>query len=126
MTPRGGGGELRTQLRAGGTAGRLEERYDADHTAPFFHPGVDSPEIEYMLERRKQLGGFMPHREVKAKALKLPGDPVYSELKQGSGKNKIATTMALVRLLKDWMKDPEIGKRIAAVAQLNFPRAPLS
>ena len=41
---------------------------------------------------------------------------MYAELKQGSGKNAIATTMALVRLLKDWMKDPEIGKRIVPIA----------
>ena len=41
---------------------------------------------------------------------------MYAELKQGSGKNSIATTMAVVRLLKDWMKDPEIGKRIVPIA----------
>jgi len=41
---------------------------------------------------------------------------MYAELKQGSGKQKVATTMALVRLLKDWMKDPEIGKRIVPIA----------
>ena len=52
----------------------------------------------------------------RAKSLTLPGDAVYDELKQGSGKNKIATTMAVVRLLKDWMKDPEIGQRIVPIA----------
>jgi pyruvate dehydrogenase E1 component len=77
---------------------------------------VDSPEIEYMLERRRQLGGSLPKRVIRAKPLKVPGDDMYSELKQGSGKNKIATTMAVVRLLKDWMKDPEIGKRIVPIA----------
>ena len=41
---------------------------------------------------------------------------MYAELKKGSGKNTIATTMAVVRLLKDWMKDPEIGKRIVPIA----------
>jgi pyruvate dehydrogenase E1 component len=81
---------------------------------------MDSPEIEYMLERRRQLGGFTPHREVRSKALKLPGDAVYSEIKQGGGNNKIATTMALVRLLREWMKDPEIGKRIVPIAPDEF------
>ncbi len=94
----------------------LDEAYDATGTAPFFHPGMDSPEIEYMLERRRQLGGSLPKRVIRAKPLKVPGDELYSELKQGSGTNKIATTMALVRLLKDWMKDPEIGKRIVPIA----------
>ncbi|MGN6781222.1 MAG: pyruvate dehydrogenase (acetyl-transferring), homodimeric type [Marmoricola sp.] len=98
----------------------IETRYDADHTAPFFHPGADSPEIEYMLERRRQLGGSLPSRTVRSKPLKLPGDAVYSDLKQGSGKNNVATTMALVRLLRDWMKDPEIGPRIVPIAPDEF------
>ena len=54
---------------------------------PTFHPGVGAPEIEYMLERRRQLGGSLPHREVRAKALKLPGDAVYSELRKGNAKH---------------------------------------
>ena len=94
----------------------LEESYEKTGGAPFFHPGKDSPEIEYMMERRKQLGGSIPRRVLRATALKLPGDDMYAELKQGSGKNKIATTMALVRLLKNWMKDPEIGNRLVPIA----------
>ncbi len=94
----------------------LERSYEETGAAPFFHPGAKAPEIEYMLERRRQLGGSMPRRVVRAEALKLPGDEMYAELKQGSGKNSIATTMAVVRLLKDWMKDPEIGKRIVPIA----------
>jgi pyruvate dehydrogenase E1 component len=73
-----------------------------------------------MLERRRSLGGSIPRRQVRAKALKLPGDPVYSDLKQGSGKNKVASTMALVRLLRDWMKDEEIGPRIVPIAPDEF------
>ncbi|MBM7510085.1 pyruvate dehydrogenase E1 component [Nocardioides salarius] len=94
----------------------LERSYDETGAAPFFHPGADAPEIEYMMERRKALGGAVPRRVNRAKALKLPGDKVYSELKQGSGKNSIATTMAVVRLLRDWMKDPEIGQRLVPIA----------
>jgi pyruvate dehydrogenase E1 component len=94
----------------------LEQSYEETGAAPFFHPGKDAPEIEYMMERRKALGGSLPKRVVRATPLKLPGDEMYDELKQGSGKNAIATTMALVRLLKDWMKDPEIGKRIVPIA----------
>ena len=94
----------------------IDEAYDASGTAPFFHPGKDSPEIEYMMERRRQLGGSLPKRVVRAKPLKVPGDEMYAELKQGSGKTKIATTMAVVRLLRDWMKDKEIGQRIVPIA----------
>ncbi|MDQ6934700.1 MAG: pyruvate dehydrogenase (acetyl-transferring), homodimeric type, partial [Actinomycetota bacterium] len=94
----------------------IDETYDATGTAPFFHPGKDAPEIEYMMERRKQLGGSLPRRVVRAEPLKLPDEKTYSELKQGSGKNKVATTMAIVRLLRDWIKDPEIGPRIVPIA----------
>ncbi|RNL78918.1 pyruvate dehydrogenase (acetyl-transferring), homodimeric type [Nocardioides marmorisolisilvae] len=94
----------------------ITEAYETSGTAPFFHPGEKSPEIEYMLERRRSLGGSLPKRVIRAKPLKVPGDEMYAELKQGSGNNKIATTMAVVRLLRDWMKDPEIGKRIVPIA----------
>ncbi len=98
----------------------IDESYERTGTAPLFHPGSDAPEVEYMLERRKALGGSLPKRVVRAKPLKLPGDEVYSELKQGSGKQSIATTMALVRLLKDLMKDKEIGHRIVPIAPDEF------
>ncbi|MCW2781730.1 MAG: pyruvate dehydrogenase, partial [Marmoricola sp.] len=94
----------------------IEEAYDTTGAAPFFHPGMDSPEIEYMLERRRQLGGSLPQRVVRGTTLTLPGDQMYAELKKGGGKNKVATTMAAVRLLKDWMKDPNIGQRIVPIA----------
>jgi pyruvate dehydrogenase E1 component len=94
----------------------LERSYEERGVAPFFHPGENAPEIEYMMERRKQLGGSIPRRVLRAKSLTLPGNEMYDELKQGSGKNAIASTMALVRLLKDWMKDPEIGQRIVPIA----------
>ncbi len=94
----------------------IDEAYEATGGAPFFHPGKESPEIQYMLDRRKQLGGFLPKRIVRAKPLKVPGDELYDDLKQGSGKAKIATTMAVVRLLRDWMKDKEIGQRIVPIA----------
>ncbi|GAB2860028.1 pyruvate dehydrogenase (acetyl-transferring), homodimeric type [Nocardioides pacificus] len=94
----------------------LDRSYEENGTAPLFHPGKDSAEIEYMLERRRQLGGSLPRRVDRAKPLQLPDNSVYSALTHGSGKNKIATTMALVRLLKDWMKDPEIGQRIVPIA----------
>jgi pyruvate dehydrogenase E1 component len=97
-----------------------DEDIDASELAPFYHPGPDSPEIQYMLERRRQLGGPLPERRVTAPALKLPGDEMYAELKRGSGKQAIATTMAFVRLLRDLMKDPEIGHRFVPIAPDEF------
>ncbi|WP_026876853.1 pyruvate dehydrogenase (acetyl-transferring), homodimeric type [Jiangella gansuensis] len=89
----------------------LEDVYNP----PYFHPGKDSDEHAYMMERRQKLGGFLPDRRVTAKPLVLPGDKVYEVARRGSGKQPVATTMALVRLLKDLLKDPEIGKRLVPV-----------
>ncbi|NKZ04552.1 pyruvate dehydrogenase (acetyl-transferring), homodimeric type [Actinomadura latina] len=83
---------------------------------PYYHPGEDSDEIQYMRERRAALGGFLPKRDVRSKPLKLPGDPVYAEMKKGSGKQNVATTMAFVRLLKDLIKDENIGARFVPIA----------
>ncbi|GAA1937864.1 pyruvate dehydrogenase (acetyl-transferring), homodimeric type [Nocardioides marmoribigeumensis] len=94
----------------------IDEHYEKHGMAPFFHPGEDSPEIEYMLERRKELGGSLPKRVVRAKPLELPAAKVYDELKAGSGKQAVATTMALVRLIKDLVKDKGIGARIVPIA----------
>ncbi|WP_460664102.1 pyruvate dehydrogenase (acetyl-transferring), homodimeric type [Kribbella swartbergensis] len=90
----------------------LEDAYNP----PYFHPGKDSPEYQYMMERRKQLGGSLPERRVAPRTtLKLPGDDVYKPLSKGSNA-PVATTMALVRLFRDLMKDPEIGHRIVPIA----------
>lgn len=89
----------------------LEDAYNP----PYFHPGTDSPEYQYMMDRRKQLGGSLPQRKVAPKTLKLPGDDVYKPLSKGNHA-PIATTMALVRLFRDLMKDPEIGHRIVPIA----------
>ncbi|MFI7273115.1 pyruvate dehydrogenase (acetyl-transferring), homodimeric type [Streptomyces sp. NPDC049879] len=83
---------------------------------PYYHPGPDSPEIRYMKERRQALDGFVPQRVVRAKALELPGDKAYAGVKKGSGKQAVATTMAFARLLKELMRDKEIGKRFVPIA----------
>ncbi|MCP2281477.1 pyruvate dehydrogenase E1 component [Promicromonospora umidemergens] len=83
---------------------------------PYYHPGADSPEIQYMLERRRQLGGFVPERRTTAKTeLTLPEDKTYELLKKGSGTQQIATTMAFVRLLKDLFKAKDFGDRIVPI-----------
>src|SRR5438552_4657658 len=82
---------------------------------PYYHPGENSDEIAYMRERRAALGGYLPKPVVRAKPLPLPGEKVYDELKPGSGKQPVATTMAFVRLLKDLMKDKEIGGRFVPI-----------
>jgi pyruvate dehydrogenase E1 component len=82
---------------------------------PYFSPGQHSAEIEYMRERREALGGSIPRRVLRAKPLDLPPADVYDELKRGSGKQPVATTMAFVRLLKDLLRDKEIGHRFVPI-----------
>ncbi|MDI5961516.1 pyruvate dehydrogenase (acetyl-transferring), homodimeric type [Streptantibioticus silvisoli] len=83
---------------------------------PYFHPGRDSEEIQYMHDRRKEHHGYVPSRIVRAKPLALPDEKAYASVKKGSGHQSIATTMAFVRLLKDLMRDKEIGKRFVPIA----------
>ncbi|MEV0436515.1 MULTISPECIES: pyruvate dehydrogenase (acetyl-transferring), homodimeric type [Nocardia] len=82
---------------------------------PYYHPGQDAPEIQYMQARRKALGGYLPERRSAAKPLTLPGDEAYRSVRKGSGKQNVATTMALVRLMKELLRDKEIGKRIVPI-----------
>ena len=82
---------------------------------PYYHPGEDAPEIQYMRERRRALGGPVPSRRVRAKPLVLPGDKIYDIVRKGSGKQEVATTMAFVRLLRELIKDKEIGSRFVPI-----------
>jgi Pyruvate dehydrogenase complex, dehydrogenase (E1) component len=68
-----------------------------------------------MRERRAALGGYLPKRVVRARPLALPPDSVYDELRAALASSRWPTTMAFVRLLKDLMKDPEIGARFAPI-----------
>lgn len=82
---------------------------------PYFHPGQDAEEIQYMHERRRALGGYLPERRSKYVDFKLPTDDAYKTAKGGSGTQEVATTMAFVRLMKDLLKSPEFGERIVPI-----------
>ena len=82
---------------------------------PYFHPGPDSDVMQYVNKTRSKLGGSVPTRRNVAKALVLPGDETYDVVRRGSGKQSVATTMAFVRLLKDLMKDENIGHRFVPI-----------
>ncbi len=81
----------------------------------YYHPGVESPEYKYMMERRRELGGSVPSRRKISRPLPQPADSTYDSVRRGSGQQEVATTMAFVRLLKDLVKDPEIGKRFVPI-----------
>jgi pyruvate dehydrogenase E1 component len=84
---------------------------------PFYVPPPDSPEMKYLHEKRKALGGFLPQRRRKAEA--TPAVPALSSFEQvlkGSGEGReISTTMAFVRILTALVRDKEVGKRIVPI-----------
>ncbi|MFI1479872.1 pyruvate dehydrogenase (acetyl-transferring), homodimeric type [Streptomyces sp. NPDC020747] len=78
---------------------------------PYWHPGADSDEVRYLRDRRTALGGPAPVRRVVAKPLAQPPSGPFETLEKGFGKQEVATTMALVRLVKDLMRGEETGQR---------------
>jgi pyruvate dehydrogenase E1 component len=84
--------------------------------APFYRPSENSPEVTYMLERRKQLGGFVPLRKVQVEPLKGETlSDLLAEFHKGSEGRKASTTMAFVRMLAKMLKDKEVGELIVPI-----------
>ena len=81
----------------------------------FYKPANDSPEIQYMMERRKELGGFLPARRKKTKTQKIPELSAFSNVTNSSGDREISTTMAFVRILSTLVRDKELGKYIVPI-----------
>ena len=82
---------------------------------PYFHPGEQDETVQYMLDRRRSLGGYLPERRSHHVPISLPGDEAYALPKKGSGNQEIATTMAFVRLLKDLLRSKDFGHRIVPI-----------
>ncbi|MFI9461171.1 pyruvate dehydrogenase (acetyl-transferring), homodimeric type [Streptomyces xiamenensis] len=78
---------------------------------PYAHPGPDSPEVRYLQERRAALGGLAPARRVHQVVLPEPSEKAFKALEKGSGSQEVATTMVIVRLVKDLMREKESGRR---------------
>jgi pyruvate dehydrogenase E1 component len=85
------------------------------YSPPFYHPGENDEAIQYMHERRRALGGYLPERRSKYTQVNLPDASTYDIVKKGSGKQEIATTMAFARLLKDLLRSKEFGQRIVPI-----------
>jgi len=84
--------------------------------APYYHPGPDSPEVRYLMERRKALGGCVPKRVVRAKPLPVPAPKSFVEFESGTGETQlVSTTMVFAKLLRNLLRDPAYGKRIVPI-----------
>lgn len=82
---------------------------------PYYRPPADSPEMRYLHERRKVLGGSLPSRKPDFEALTVPGIDSLEAVTKGTGKREISTTMAFVRVLSALIKDKKIGKRVVPI-----------
>jgi pyruvate dehydrogenase E1 component len=82
--------------------------------APYYHPGPDSEEVQYLRERRNALGGPLPKRVVKAQPLPKPAASIDQEFASGSD-TAVSTTMVFTRLLRNLIRDKELGPRIVPI-----------
>ena len=82
---------------------------------PYYHPGKDSPEVKYMLERRAALAGFLPQRRRKSAAFEAPALSAFEQITKGTGEREISTTMAIVRGINLLLRDKAIGPRIVPI-----------
>ena len=83
--------------------------------APFYKPPDDGPELQYMHERRRALGGYLPARSSAAPKLEVPALSIFDSLLKGSGDREMSTTMAFVRMLAALTRDKQIGKYVVPI-----------
>src|SRR4029077_11624972 len=82
---------------------------------PFYRPPEDSREIQYLRARRQALGGYVPERKVRSKPLVADHDALFREFLTGSEGREVSTTMAFVGMLRQMLRDPEIGKMVVPI-----------
>ena len=83
--------------------------------APFYKPAEDSVEMQYLQERRRELGGYVPSRKVFPSHVQVPAEDLFEEFFKGTEGREVASTMAFVRLLAKLLRDKELGKLIVPI-----------
>jgi len=92
-----------------------DEALDDGHM-PYFRPAEDSIEYQYMMERRRALGGSIPKRVIRQRrAIGLPSDSTFEELRKGSAGQEVSTTMGFTRLLRNLCRDEQIGQYVVPI-----------
>ena len=81
----------------------------------YFRPDEKSPEIKYIKERRLKLGGYLPERSTFAKPIKAPSKDIFDFMKISTGEKEMSTTMALVRMLTNLLRDKNISPRLVPI-----------
>tara|TARA_B100000029_G_scaffold473065_1_gene514114 strand:- start:1194 stop:4232 length:3039 start_codon:yes stop_codon:yes gene_type:complete len=81
----------------------------------YYKPDQNSSEIKYIKERRLQLGGYIPERTTYAKPIKAPPKDIFDNMKESTGKKEMSTTMALVRMLTNLLRDKNVTQRLVPI-----------
>ncbi|HZD18871.1 MAG TPA: pyruvate dehydrogenase (acetyl-transferring), homodimeric type, partial [Actinomycetota bacterium] len=92
----------------------IEDDEIQEGVAPYMTAERFPEEVEYLQGRRRELGGYLPDRQVVSVDLELPGGDLYEEFDTGT-EQPVATTMAFVRLLRKLMREKSIGPRIVPI-----------
>ncbi|HLX78320.1 MAG TPA: pyruvate dehydrogenase (acetyl-transferring), homodimeric type, partial [Acidimicrobiales bacterium] len=94
-----------------------DEALDAEQP-PYFRPLEDSPEYEYLMSRIRVQGGSLPHRIVRNSGLEglpSPAETVFAEFRDGSRGQSVSTTMGFARLLRNLLRDPNVGRYVVPI-----------
>ena len=81
----------------------------------YYKPKENSPEMKYLKECRIKLGGFLPERSSFAKAIKTPPPDIFAKMKESTGEKEMSTTMVLVRMLTNLMRDKNVAPRLVPI-----------
>jgi len=81
----------------------------------YYKPAENSEEIKYLKERRKQLGGFIPERSSLALPIKAPPKDIFESFMKSTGDKEMSTTMALVRMLTNLLRDKNVAPRLVPI-----------
>jgi len=84
---------------------------------PFYKPADDTPEMQYLHQRRKALGGYLPkRRRVSEEKLAVPSLDTFKAILDATAEGReISTTQAYVRFLTQLLRDPALGPRVVPI-----------
>ena len=88
---------------------------DAAKAAEFYRPAQDSAELLYLRNQREALGGSIPNRQVRCGVLSVPQVSEFAEFLGNYSGREISTTMIMVRLLANLLKQPELGRYVVPI-----------
>ena len=81
----------------------------------YYRPNENSEEIKYLKERRLKLGGNLPERSTFAKPIKAPPEDIFDVMMKSTGDKEMSTTMALVRMLTNLLRDKNVASRLVPI-----------